>query len=165
MGGVGQPWGNPSQSEKDADSGPWSEVSSVCHSLWCLSGPLLSSSVSVWVSSSFLPISYFSVCTGMCVPLFLESPSAHLPIVSPVSRLSLCCCCLLPSTLLPTPSFPSSIPSLSLIFPALPSSPGTCAPVPCCTPLFSLSTSSLPQASIEKEGVNLVAILCTHKHW
>lgn len=91
--GVGQPWGNPSQSqsERDADSGPGSEVSSVCHSLWCLSGPLLSSSVRVWVSSSFLPISYFSMCRCMCVPLPLESPSAHLPIVSPVSWLSFCC--------------------------------------------------------------------------
>lgn len=75
----------------------------------------------------------------------------------------------------PTPfSLSPSIPSLSIIpssspfLCSLPSTHAPCFSLPRVlgrTLFLSLSTSSLPQASIEKEGVTLVAILCTHKHW
>lgn len=106
---------------------------------------LLPLSVSIWVSLSFPPIPYFSVSVPLppCAPCFtlldLSPPAPSPPSASSLHPLL------------------SSPPAPTLLTPAALSVP--------CILLPSLQTSSLPQASIEKEGVTLVAILCTHKHW
>lgn len=119
--GVGdlQLWGNRSQREGDADSGPWSGVSCVSHSLWCLSDPLTSLLIcACWcLGLSIFPSHFLFLCgcVYLCVPLPLEPPSAHLPMISPVLWLSFSC-----------PPSPQPPPS-PLILPALCSHP---APVP-----------------------------------
>lgn len=121
---------------------------------------LLSSSVSVsvWISPSFLPISDFAVCGYVCVFTRLGSPPPHPPPIA-----------LAQSQLPPFPLAPSSsshplaplilstsssITSLSLILPAAPSAASTCTPVPLCTPLLSLSTSSLsPRLPLKRRAL------------
>lgn len=108
-----------------------------------------------------LLISLCACVPGCSLPLGLPprtSPSSPLCAGSAsAARIPPALSSLPPHPLAASPPWPSSSP-LS------PSSPSTCAPA-ARRALPSVSTSSLPQASIEKEGVNLVAILCTHKHW
>lgn len=142
-----------------------------------LSNPLPSSPVSV-SGSLHLPSYFLFLCVLMSVrlppprvSLSPPPPRSHLP-PAPMLGVS--------SPPFPQPSAPTpfslspSIPSLSIIpssspfLCSLPSTHTPCFSLPRvlgCTLFLSLGTSSLPQASIEKEGVTLVAILCTHKHW
>lgn len=163
-GGRGELWGNWSQRARAANPGPWSRAYPSISLCAPLSSFLIA--VSIWVTLPLPRLSSF--CLSMCLCVwFPPGVSLSTSPPSPAPVLGLSCPAFSPARpLLPAPvlsSSPSSLPGLLSA-----QHPRPCLPLPrvsLCTQLPSLSTSSLSQASIEKEGVTLVAILCTHKHW